>query len=148
MRQQQGLSLHQVEQRSGGTWKAVVVGSYERAHRHVTAARLAELASFYGVAVSQLLPGPAPIVKERHRRTLRLNLGRLSSLADSDDRARPLVRYARTIQEQRADYNGRVLTLRERDLTALATVYDCSPDAFAAELVDWGVSLEGTDATM
>jgi len=96
------------------------------------------------------LKRPSPFIPAgmQFRSASSTNLGRLSSLADSDDRARPLVRYARTIQEQRADYNGRVLTLRERDLTALATVYDCSPDAFAAELVDWGVSLEGTDATM
>ncbi|MDQ3887143.1 MAG: transcriptional regulator, partial [Actinomycetota bacterium] len=28
IRQQQGLSLHGVEQKSAGRWKAVVVGSY------------------------------------------------------------------------------------------------------------------------
>ena len=28
IRQQQGLSLHGVEERSGGRWKAVVVGSW------------------------------------------------------------------------------------------------------------------------
>ena len=36
IRQQQGLSLHGVEQKSGGRWKAVVVGSYERGDRAVT----------------------------------------------------------------------------------------------------------------
>ena len=49
IRQQQGLSLHGVEQKSGGRWKAVVVGSYERGDRAVTVQRLAELADFYGV---------------------------------------------------------------------------------------------------
>ncbi|MGH3984391.1 MAG: transcriptional regulator, partial [Pseudonocardiaceae bacterium] len=33
IRQQQGLSLHGVEQKSAGRWKAVVVGSYERGDR-------------------------------------------------------------------------------------------------------------------
>ena len=43
IRQQQGLSLHAVEEKSGGRWKAVVVGSYERGDRAITVAKLAEL---------------------------------------------------------------------------------------------------------
>ena len=57
IRTQQGLSLHGVEQKSQGRWKAVVVGSYERGDRAVTVQRLAELADFYGVPVQELLPG-------------------------------------------------------------------------------------------
>ena len=33
IRTQQGLSLHGVEEKSRGRWKAVVVGSYERGER-------------------------------------------------------------------------------------------------------------------
>ena len=64
IRTQQGLSLHGVEEKSRGRWKAVVVGSYERGDRSVTVQKLAELAEFYGVPVSELLPGdaaPTPI---------------------------------------------------------------------------------------
>src|SRR6201988_242100 len=60
IRTQQGLSLHGVEQKSQGRWKAVVVGSYERGDRAVTVQRLAELAHFYGVPVQALLPDAAP----------------------------------------------------------------------------------------
>src|ERR1700710_352633 len=56
IRAQQHLSLHGVERKSGGRWKAVVVGSYERGDRAVSVQRLAELAGFYGVLVSDLLP--------------------------------------------------------------------------------------------
>ena len=56
IRTQQGLSLHGVEEKSRGRWKAVVVGSYERGDRSVTVQKLAELADFYGVPVSELLP--------------------------------------------------------------------------------------------
>ena len=52
IRTQQGLSLHGVEEKSRGRWKAVVVGSYERGDRAVTVQRLAELADFYGVPVA------------------------------------------------------------------------------------------------
>src|SRR3954452_18408278 len=57
IRMQQHLSLHGVERKSGGKWKAVVVGSYERGDRAVSVQRLAELADFYGVPVNDLLPG-------------------------------------------------------------------------------------------
>ena len=56
IRQQQGLSLQGVEEKSSGRWKAVVVGSYERGDRAVTVSRLAELADFYRVPVAELLP--------------------------------------------------------------------------------------------
>src|SRR3982751_6165774 len=56
IRMQQGLSLHGVEEKSQGRWKAVVVGSYERGDRAVTVQRLAELADFYGVPINELLP--------------------------------------------------------------------------------------------
>ncbi|HEY5336491.1 MAG TPA: helix-turn-helix transcriptional regulator, partial [Mycobacteriales bacterium] len=59
IRAQQGLSLHGVEEKSHGRWKAVVVGSYERGDRAVTVQRLAELAEFYGVPVAELLPAAA-----------------------------------------------------------------------------------------
>ena len=51
IRQQQGLSLHGVEEKSDNRWKAVVVGSYERGDRAVTVQKLAELADFYGSLV-------------------------------------------------------------------------------------------------
>src|SRR5256885_9988552 len=60
IRTQQGLSLHGVEEKSHGRWKAVVVGSYERGDRAVTVQKLAELADFYGVPVAELLPGGSP----------------------------------------------------------------------------------------
>ena len=56
IRRQQGMTLHDVEERSGGQWKAVVVGSYERGDRAVSVAKLAELGEFYNVPVSELLP--------------------------------------------------------------------------------------------
>jgi len=56
IRQQHGLSLKSVEQRSRGRWKAVVVSSYERGDRAVSVQRLYELAEFYAVPITELLP--------------------------------------------------------------------------------------------
>ena len=75
IRNQQGLSLQGVEDKSHGRWKAVVVGSYERGDRAVTVQRLSELALFYGVPVSELLPDPRrparPPAGRPHRGLLR-----------------------------------------------------------------------------
>ena len=80
IRQQQGLSLHGVEQKSGGRWKAVVVGSYERGDRAVTVQKLAELADFYGVPVAELLPeGRVPSGSEPATKIV-INLERLQQL--------------------------------------------------------------------
>ena len=107
IRQQQGLSLHGVEQKSGGRWKAVVVGSYERGDRAVTVQKLAELADFYGVPVAELLPeGRVPSGAEPATKIV-INLERLQQLpADKVGPAGPLRRGdpepARRLQRQGA----------------------------------------------
>jgi transcriptional regulator with XRE-family HTH domain len=138
IRQQQGLSLHGVERKSGGRWKAVVVGSYERGDRAVTVQRLAELAAFYGVPVAELLPGPAPAaVKDDPATKLVLDLEQLATI-ESDD-ALPLTRYAAAIQSQRGDYNGKVLSIRQDDMRMLAVIYDVSPQVLMDKFDSWGV---------
>ena len=138
IRAQQGLSLHGVEEKSNGRWKAVVVGSYERGDRAVTVQRLAELADFYGIPVSELLPkgvtlSAAPEPPPR----LVLDLERLATVPA--EQSAPLLRYAATIQSQRGDYNGRVLSIRQEDLRSLAVIYDASPQSFTEQLIGWGV---------
>lgn len=137
IRQQQGLSLQGVEQKSGGRWKAVVVGSYERGDRAVTVAKLAELAEFYGVPISELLPDATHRGPGDTPARLVLDLERLRSLAD--DEAKPLARYAASIQAQRGDYNGRVLSIRHEDMRALAVIYDLPPGELGEKMVEWGV---------
>jgi transcriptional regulator with XRE-family HTH domain len=137
IRTQQGLSLHGVEEKSKGRWKAVVVGSYERGDRAVTVQRLAELAEFYGVPVAELLPeGQHSVTLEPAPRII-IDLERLSDVPA--DQAAPLARYAATIQSQRGDYNGRVLSIRHEDLRSLAVIYDASPSTLTEQLISWGV---------
>jgi len=138
IRMQQGLSLHGVEERSGGRWKAVVVGSYERGDRAVTVQRLAELADFYGVPVGELLPRSTPSdAGNAEAPRIVIDLERLQGVAV--EQAAPLVRYAASIQRQRGDYNGRILSLRADDLRSLAAIYDESPAQLADSLLAWGV---------
>src|SRR5919206_40807 len=56
IRLQKGLSLHDVEERSGKEFKASVLGAYERGERSISVPRLQRLASVYEVPIDQLLP--------------------------------------------------------------------------------------------
>ena len=137
VRNQQGLSLQGVEAKSQGTWKAVVVGSYERGDRAVTVQRLAELADFYGVPMAELLPEPASAAISEPPPRLVIDLERLGQVPP--DKAGPLARYVAAIQAQRGDYNGRILSIRQDDLRTLAVIYDEAPGALADQFVGWGV---------
>ena len=138
IRQQQGLSLHAVEEKSSGRWKAVVVGSYERGDRAITVAKLSELATFYAVPIGQLLP------ESQTRRVAATQISKividLEAIARVPaDAVGPLARFVATIHAKRGDYNGRVLTIRNVDLETLGLLYDMSINDVLDRLVTWGV---------
>ena len=103
----------------------------------MTVQRLAELADFYGVPVQELLPGTTPGGAAEPPPKLVLDLERLSQVPP--EKAGPLQRYAATIQSQRGDYNGKVLSIRQDDLRTLAVIYDQSPSVLTEQLIGWGV---------
>jgi transcriptional regulator with XRE-family HTH domain len=137
IRTQQGLSLHGVEEKSQGRWKAVVVGSYERGDRAVTVQRLSELAEFYSVPVNELLPEREAVIAVEQSPRIVIDLERLATVPR--EQGAPLARYAATIQSQRGDYNGRVLSIRHEDLRSLAVIYDATPTSLTEQLITWGV---------
>lgn len=142
IRQQQGLTLQEVEERSHGHWKAVVVGSYERGDRALSVAKLAELGEFYGVPISELLPTEeSPRGHDRGQRPLKLDLQALRR-DDLDPEFAPVSRFAHTIQLQRGDYNGSVLTIRGEDLRALSVIYGLDPEQLVLRLEEQGVLIE------
>lgn len=141
VRQQQGLSLHDVEERSEGDLKASVVGAYERGERAVSVARLRMLADFYRVPMGQLLPGRSvPRVEPASGAGLRIDLTRLSLRGEPE--LEVVERYLGSIQARRGDYNGRVLTVRGADVHALAAVLDTDPLSLRSDLVGAGIASE------
>lgn len=138
IRTQQGLSLHDVEKRSSGRWKAVVVGSYERGDRAISVHKLADLAAFYSAPVAQLLPdgGEASANPPTPPKAV-VDLTRLGVL--EDPAAQPLRRYVAAIQAMRGDYNGKVLSMRQDDLRSLAIVYNEDPLSLIDRLVGWAL---------
>lgn len=144
IRIQKNMSLQDVQQSSAGKWKAAVVGAYERGDRNVTVSKLAELADFYGVPVSEIIPSdrsPGGGSAQDRRRRVVLDLEGLDRVPESE--RDPLSRFTTAIQIQRGDFNGRVLTIREDDLMALALLYQTNADDLARQLDDWGLLTNG-----
>lgn len=143
IRIQKGMSLQDVQQASEGRWKAAVVGAYERGDRNVTIARLSELAAFYAVPMSEILPDDGLTTRSTAdaRRRVVLNLEGLDRVPEPD--RDPLSRFTTAIQMQRGDYNGRVLTIREDDLMALALLYQTTAEELSRRLGEWGLINEG-----
>jgi transcriptional regulator with XRE-family HTH domain len=138
IRTERGFSLQDVERRSDGRWKAAVIGSYERGDRNISATRLLELADFYGVTPVEVLPGETP-PQPRATGGLVLDLGRLRQLSDDWGGLR---RYCETIQQQRGDYNRRVLSLRGEDLRAIAVIQELSVEDLVTELQTVGALVD------
>jgi len=145
IRLQKGLSLHDVEERSGKEFKASVLGAYERGERSISVPRLQRLAIFYGVPVDHLLPKLAPDATEAATGPAGANAEEavcidLEALeARSEPEARTLNRYLSLIQTQRGDFNGKVLTIRRDDVRVLAAIFDQSPGGLIERLDDLGL---------
>lgn len=134
IRSQQDMTLQEVEERSGGRWKAAVIGAYERGDRAISAPKLIELARFYRVPVAQLLPERSGWQTAGSHDPERVSVD-LAALADSDGpRAQSIDNYARDLQARRGDFNGRVLTLRSDDLRSLSATFSTTPTELRDEL--------------
>ena len=149
IRRQKGLSLHDVEARSGQEFKASVLGAYERGERAISVPRLLRLAELYRVPPDQLLPrslGDPDIDLTEPVTSSALSPGdgftidlvRLHEIEDDD--AAVVARYAATIQLQRQDFNGQMLTIRNDDLRVLAAVMGRSPDELGGRLAELGLA--------
>jgi len=145
IRKQQGLSLNDVERKSNGQWTAMVVGSYERADRAVTVTKLVELANFYGIPISDLLPDAWIYAPPPAATAIVLDLQRLRELPT--EHGALLARFVSAIEHQRGDYNGQVLSIRGEDLRSLAILYDRSPNELLDQFIDWEVLAPGTRPT-
>jgi transcriptional regulator with XRE-family HTH domain len=142
IRLQKGLSLHDVEQRSGKEFKASVLGAYERGERSISVPRLQRLAIFYGVPVDHLLPRLGPELAEPATTTAAeeavcIDLEALEARREPE--AQTLGRYLSLIQMERGDFNGKMLTIRRDDVRMLAATLDQSPGGLIERLEDLGL---------
>lgn len=146
VRRSKRLSLHDVEIASDKEFKASVLGAYERGERAISVPRLQRLASFYGVAVDQLLPpidvasgDPDSLDRRVPGRGITIDLIRLEAMSSHE--ASLLNRYVSMIRTQRTGFTGTALTIRREDLNALAVLLESDPDSVKERMAGLGVNL-------
>lgn len=143
IRRQKGLTLRDVERLSGGSWKAVVVGSYERGDRALTLKRAVGLASFYEVPLDELLGIVQVTQKSKDGVIFNLSAIRAKGRDLAGDALIPeaLIRYLQEICRLRSDWNGEVLSVRSGDLIALSVIANVNISAFPQWATQHGLLL-------
>lgn len=159
VRKQRRHSLLAVQGLSGGEFKASVLGAYERGERTISVPRLQRLAILYDVPVDQLLPsggGPAkglavgvhgPPARQDSREgagspspgraVVRVDLERLREARGAE--AEALRHFLASIQVERQDFNGQVLTIRRDDVRVIGAVLGLRLDEAMQRLEQLGV---------
>jgi transcriptional regulator with XRE-family HTH domain len=144
IRRQKRMSLQDVEATSTHEFKASVLGAYERGERSISVPRLQRLAEFYGVPVDQLLPrgerapaAAAPPTSTPFTGGVTIDLTRLQG--GEEPELDILERFLGSIQVQRQDFNGKMLTIRREDLRVLACLFDQTTDMFSRRLDEMGL---------
>lgn len=123
IRQQQNLTLKEVEQRSDGVWKAVVVGSYERGTRTLSILRAQELCRFYGVPLSSLFTEAKDEkqVLSLGQECWRFDFRKIrQSTSHSDDFTDHVFCFLQSLAFRRQDWNGEIVSIRNSDLDLLS----------------------------
>lgn len=146
VRRQKRMSLQAVEASSGQEFKASVLGAYERGERSISVPRLQRLARLYDVPVDQLLPqdgagapgerggAPRPPARPGSRPAAKVAID-LVKLNESRGPERDLLRhFLASVQVQRQDFNGRVITIRGEDLRVMASMFGRSIEDMLSRL--------------
>jgi transcriptional regulator with XRE-family HTH domain len=133
IRKSKGWSLQDVEHHSNGKWKAVVIGSYERADRAISLKKAISLMQFYQVPITELFP---EITTQVTTRSVSVNLNKLAE--SNETKSQILQRFTKSISNRRKDWNGQILTIRANDIQFLALQIEKNE----ADTLDWLIESE------
>lgn len=148
IRVQQGLTLKQVEIKSKGRWKAVVVGSYERGTRSLSIKKAEELCDFYGVPLPQLFANSSEIntsisTTSRPNEVWRFDLRRIRAFnSHPDSIVNNVHSFLQNLAIKRDDWNGELLSIRRSDIELLALLTQKSEPDLKQALVLRGLMLK------
>jgi transcriptional regulator with XRE-family HTH domain len=134
LRKSRGWTLHQVEELSGGSIKAVVMGSYERGSRALSLARTIELAELFNIPLANLL-GDFSGTDHTQAQSMTLDQRMINERAKTQGDRNTLILHSfiTAIALRRSDWNGEVLTLRSSDFDTLTLVFELN----LAQLRTW-----------
>ena len=124
LRREKGLTLLECEILSRGRIRAVVLGAYERGDRSMSLKKVIEIAELFDVPLAHLIaaelhPEESQVAGSRHIYDLRA----LRALSPSEQKIL-LSRYLSRIAEQRGDWAGEVISIRQADVEAIARLVD------------------------
>jgi transcriptional regulator with XRE-family HTH domain len=124
LRRERGLTLLDCELLSHGRIRAVVLGAYERGDRSMSLKKVIDIAELFDVPLIHLIATDlqaeqTQIAGSRHIYDLRA----LRALAPSQPKIF-LSRYLSRIAEQRGDWAGEVISIRQADVEAIARLVD------------------------
>ena len=134
IRKSKGWSLQDVERYSNGKWKAVVIGSYERADRAISLKKAISLMEFYQVPVTELFPESPPPIQMSN---LAIDLGRLSN--EQSPFSSIVKKFTNAIANRRKDWNGQILSVRANDLQFLAMLLQQNENSVLEHLEKLGL---------
>ena len=134
IRKSKGWSLQDVERYSNGKWKAVVIGSYERADRAISLKKAISLMEFYQVPVTELFPESPPPIQMSN---LAIDLGRLSN--EQSPFSSIIKKFTNAIANRRKDWNGQILSVRANDLQFLAMLLQQNENSVLEHLEKLGL---------
>jgi transcriptional regulator with XRE-family HTH domain len=140
LRQDRGLSLQEVCERSGGSFVVSTLSAYERGKRSLSLERLYELAAIYGQSPMSILDVEDDPEFQRtlsRNGPLRIRLESLEKLTPEE--RRPLETYLAFLRELRNDPARDMLTIRKDDLSYLSGLYGIRPQALKEYLEKEGV---------
>jgi transcriptional regulator with XRE-family HTH domain len=142
IRKSRGWTLHDVERRSNGSIKAVVMGSYERGMRALSLARVIELANLFEIPIAELLGDPTQptYVELPFQRFDLRQVGRLASSLP-DQKITQLHNFLSAIAQRRGDWNGEILTLRATDLDTLTLLMEMAQGQLLIWLAEWKITI-------
>ena len=141
IRKSRSWTLHDIESRSNGSIKAVVMGSYERGTRAISLARALELANLFAIPIADLL-GDFSVAHMKSAHSQRFDQRRVSQLAEEmdDPGLNKINSYLIAIAQRRGDWNGEILTLRSSDLDTLTLLLEMNQSQLSQWLNQWQIA--------
>ena len=140
VRKAKNLTLKDVEIKSGGIWKAVVIGSYERCDRALSVKKAINLANFYQVPLNVLL-GINKESNQNPKEKITLDIRAAISERAVDSETEIIRNFATLICAKRRDWNGEVLSIRNSDLTTIGLLLNRDEATSYAWLMSRGLLL-------
>lgn len=135
IRRSKKLTLADIEKLSKGSLHAISLGSYERGDRALTIKKAIQIAAFYEIPLSYLLTGKSEL-QASSQKTI-IDLRRMKTLAEQSQSSLTLqiiISFIGGIIKARQDFNGEILSLREKDCEYLTISIGCSYEELRAFL--------------